>query len=88
MPIIHSKDHEHLLDEPPVSEKHLHVWADCGKALIAQPRRYRSRQAARQAATRSGYVRFTVRTCKDPCPFTLKKKRKPPRKCRHCGKVP
>ena len=89
MPITHSRDHEHLLDEPPVEEKHLHVWIQTGLVLIAQPQRFRSRQAARAAAVRSGYADFAVRTCKDPCVFTIpRKKKRKVRRCRHCGKVP
>ena len=78
--------------EPPASAAHFHVWHDAGLVLIAQPPRFGSRAAARKAAIRAGLDlgTFEVKACALPCRFTVKRrrKRKPRRKCRHCGKVP
>lgn len=78
-------DHQPAIDEP-----HYHVWREHGLVFIAQPRRYRTRQAARQAAIRSGLEAgaFMVRPCSLPCRFTVKRKRRrrKPRRCRHCGR--
>ena len=68
-------------DEPAPDEPHYHVWIDTGKfAIIAQPPRFRSRQAARQAAIRNGYRPDVIHVmkCKLPCRFekTHRKRRK------------
>ena len=77
--------------EPASTDPHFHVWVDSGLALIAQPPRFNTRQAARKAAIRAGLEvgSFEVKKCALPCRFTVKRKRKRKRKrCRNCGKVP
>ena len=78
-------------DEPTVDEPHFHVWLDTGGlVLIAQPPRFKTRQAARQAAVRRGILPelLHVMKCPVPCRFTVKRKRKrkPRKPCSHCGK--
>ena len=74
------------------TDPHFHVWTDRGLVLIAERHRFNTRQAARKAAIRAGWESgaFAVRRCDLPCRFTLprKRKRKPRRPCRHCGKLP
>ena len=78
-------------DEPAATEEHYHVWLDTGGlALLAQAPRFRTRQAARQAAVRRG-IRpeiLHVMKCRNPCRFTVKRqrRRKPRKPCAHCGK--
>ncbi len=85
-----SPDSRRIECEP--TDPHYHVWTDRGLVLIAQPPRFRTRQAARKAAIRAGMEpgAFAVQKCALPCRFTVSRprKRKPPKRCRHCGKVP
>ena len=77
--------------EPEVTAPHFHVWIDTGGlALIAQPPRFGTAQAARQAAKRHGLGKVHVMKCTAPesaCRFTVKRERKPRKPCRHCGKA-
>jgi len=85
-----SPEQEYRRAEPGPDEKHYHVWRDRGLVLIAQPPRFRTSQAAGAAAARR-WKRgsFMVRRCGSPCRFTVKRKRKrrPRKPCRHCGKA-
>lgn len=72
--------------EPAPDEAHYHVWTDRGFVMIAQPPRFATRQAARQAAQRAGLDPFIVRKCALPCRFTLPRKPRKRRRCK-CGKA-
>ena len=78
--------------ECPPTDPHYHVWTDRGLVMIAQRPRFNTRQAARKAALRAGWQAgtFNVQKCVPLCRFTVprKRKRKPVKVCRHCGKVP
>ena len=78
--------------EPPATGPHYHVWVDAGNVLIAQPPRFGSSAAGRKAAARAGLPNgtYSVLKCVLPCRFTVPRprKRKPRKRCRHCGRVP
>ena len=90
MPKLISDDSRRI--EPPADGPHFHVWTDAGHIMIAQRPRFGSSAAGRKAAKRAGLPNgtYSVLKCPLPCRFTIpqKRKRKPPRKCRHCGRVP
>lgn len=59
---------------PPADERHYHVWLDHHTVLVAHPARFATRQAARNAAFRSGLRTgsFRVLECEgNPCGFEL-----------------
>ena len=76
--------------EPPADAPHFHVWTDRGLVMIAQPPRFGSSAAGRNAAKRAGMKlgTFAVHRCALPCRFTLPRAKRKRRKCRHCGKTP
>ena len=76
--------------EPAATDPHYHVWRDHGLAQTIMTPRFGTNQAARQAALRAGMEKgaFVVRKCTLPCRCLVKRKRRPRRKCRHCGRRP
>ena len=61
--------------ECPPTDPHYHVWTDRWLVMFAQPPRFKTRQAARQAAIRAEMESgtFAVKRCALPCPFTVKR---------------
>lgn len=67
-------------DEPRVDEKHYHVWIDTGQlAMLAQPPRFRTRQAGRQCGIHSGIPKDRLHVFKcgpGVCRFAVPRRRK------------